>query len=197
MRGAAAGLLLALLVACSAPPPTQAERYARWIAGGMRPDADAYARFLHDHGVGDVVPMAQLLTTARRWKRCAASEFAVPPRRDWPAMAATLRLVRDLRRAGLLADARVASAWRDEALNRCEGGSTRSRHVANNALDFDLGADAGHAARLCAYWRTSGAARRFGLGYYDARRVHVDTSGFRTWGPSYRRGSSPCVAGKG
>ncbi|HEY0504249.1 MAG TPA: D-Ala-D-Ala carboxypeptidase family metallohydrolase [Lysobacter sp.] len=192
-RAMAAALLLAL-TACTPPPPSHADRYAAWLSSGVRGNVDAYARFLRERGVGDVVTMPQLLTTARRWRTCGAPEFAVPPRGQWQAMADTLELVRDLRRAGLLSDARVASAWRGDALNRCEGGAPRSRHVANNALDFDLGPHSGDHARWCAYWRQAGPARRFGLGYYDAHRIHVDTSGFRTWGSDHRRRTSPCAA---
>ena len=47
--------------------------------------------------------------------------------------------------------------------------------------------------RLCAYWRTRGAARKFGLGFYSPTEIHVDTSGFRTWGEDYHRGSSLCM----
>ncbi|MDI9239240.1 D-Ala-D-Ala carboxypeptidase family metallohydrolase [Lysobacter sp. LF1] len=194
MRVALAAALLGALTACSAPPSTQAERYAHWLAGDARGDVDAYARFLRLQGVEGVVSMPQLLTTARRWHRCDAPEFAVPPRSHWQAIVPTLQLIRELRNNGLLGDARIASAWRNETLNRCEGGSSRSRHVANNALDFDLGPASGELARLCRVWRTIGQARRFGLGYYDGRRIHIDTFGFRTWGPDYHRGTSRCVS---
>lgn len=143
--------------------------------------------------------MGQLLRSGRRWRRCAVDEFALPPPAAWPSMRPTLALVRDLTRAGVLVQPQVASGFRTSAFNRCEGGSSRSRHLTNNALDFELGPRAS-VADLCRYWRTHGAARRFGLGFYGERQIHVDTSGFRTWGYDYTRRSSLCVtssAGRG
>jgi hypothetical protein len=88
----------------------------------------------------------------------------------------------------------VASSFRTTAFNRCEGGSARSRHLANNALDFDLGADAGQ--RLCDWWRRHGKTRGVGLGFYTPRRIHIDTAGFRTWGSDHTGKTSRCVAGR-
>lgn len=108
-------------------------------------------------------------------------------------MTTTLRLVAELKAAGLLTHARVASAWRTSAFNRCEGGSTRSRHLRNNALDFDIDGGGASVAALCAYWRRQGADRNFGLGFYSPGKIHIDTSGFRTWGRSHQRASSLCM----
>ena len=107
-------------------------------------------------------------------------------------MRPTLALVRDLDRAGVLHYPRVGSSFRDEALNRCEGGSGRSRHRINNALDFDIAPSKHGITRLCAYWRKHGPARGVGLGFYSDHQIHVDTSGFRTWGGDFTRRSSLC-----
>lgn len=79
------------------------------------------------------------------------------------------------------------------AFNACERGSRLSRHLANAALDFDLPA-AVDASRLCRFWRQQGAQHRFGLGFYDPRRIHVDARGHRTWGRDYTRRTSLCVS---
>lgn len=189
--------LALLLTACTAELDSrpQSSRYADWLArgGGLAPML-GYRDYLIQHGVGDVLPMPQLLTSARRWRLCRAPEFAVPPQSQWPAMVRTLRLVDELHRERLLPDATVASAYRNAELNDCEGGSSRSRHVANAALDFDLSPDPALTARLCSYWRRNGARHGFGLGFYQPGKIHVDTSGFRTWGRTFKRDSSLCVA---
>ena len=97
-----------------------------------------------------------------------------------------------MRSAGLLDGAQIGSGYRDPELNRCEGGSSLSKHIRGGAYDFDLAADV-DAESLCAYWRRHGPAAGFGLGFYDRRRLHIDTAGFRTWGGDYRRRTSLCA----
>ncbi len=194
MRLVVLGLLAIGLLACR--PLSREQRFAYWLSQGHETEVAAYQGYLSRHGLDQVLPMPQLLRSARRWRRCGAEEFAVPPKPQWPAMRTTLELVRELEHAGFLDRSTVASAYRDDALNRCEGGSSRSRHRINNALDFDLAANSQGFARLCAYWRAYGAAHAFGLGFYSERKIHVDTSGFRTWGSDFTRRSSLCAANK-
>ena len=176
------------LAACTAQPPV--DRFEAWRK--THPfDVEAYADFLRTEGVADIVPMRDLLRSGRRWKRCGADEFVVPPREAWQAMPATLRVVGELRGTGIIRAPVVASSFRTFAFNRCEGGSAKSRHLANNALDFDLDADAGQ--RLCDWWRRQGKTRGVGLGFYTPRRIHIDTAGFRTWGGDHTRKTSLCV----
>lgn len=177
------------IAACSESDP--ALRYQRWLEMGHQREVEEYTRYLRTEHLDEVAPIAGLLRSGRRWRYCRTDEFAVPPRESWAAMKPTLALVTELRAAGILGDVQIASAWRSPAFNKCEGGSTRSRHLDNNALDFDV---AGHVdvARLCDYWRKHGAARRFGLGFYSPGEIHVDTTGFRTWGHDYHRGTSLC-----
>ena len=193
MRIAATCLLVATLAACTLHPRTDEERYTQWLSRGHAAEVAAYGAYLHRHGLDTILPMPQLLRSARRWRRCSTDEYVVPPESEWSAMRSTLVLVRELDRAGLLNDPRVASSYRNESLNRCEGGSTRSRHRLNNALDFDIAPSAHGVAALCAYWRQHGPSHRFGLGFYSDHQIHVDTSGFRTWGLDHTRRSSLCV----
>jgi hypothetical protein len=192
LRGVA--LLCLGIGACGTHPETVEQRYQHWLDAGHRSQASAYDTFLRTQGVGQVVPLHELLRSGRRWRRCGVDEFVLPPRKGWAGIKPTLELVADLRTAGILQDATVASAWRSFAFNRCEGGSGASRHLANNALDFDINGSV-DVRKLCTYWRTHGVARKFGLGFYSAQRIHVDTSGFRTWGQDHHRGSSLCTQG--
>lgn len=190
LRGVA--LLCLGIVACSPPPESAERRYQHWLEAGHRAQAASYEAYLRAQGVDGILPLHGLLRSGRRWRLCGVDEFALPPHADWARMKPTLVLVADLRAAGILRNVTVASAWRSPAFNGCEGGSSASRHLTNNALDFDIH-NSVDVRRLCAYWRTHGVARKFGLGFYSSTQIHVDTSGFRTWGHDHRRGSSLCM----
>lgn len=192
MRWLRAAAVLLTVAGC-APPESASQRYERWLEAGSRAQVRAYESYLQSRDVAGIVPTAQLLRTGRRWRSCRVAEFSVPPRDSWPEIVATLVLVDELKKAGVLRAPQVASAWRDKAFNACEGGSTRSRHLRNNALDFDVVLTERDVERLCRYWRRHGDTLRFGLGFYSSTRIHVDTTGFRTWGYDYRRATSQCV----
>jgi hypothetical protein len=178
----------------AARPRDAAERFKQWQAAETKPTR-AYFAYLRAQGVAEVLPPESLLRLGRRWQTCGGVEFAVPPRELWPRIVPTLKLLSELRTEGLLRGARVASAWRPDAYNRCEGGSRASRHLGNLALDLDLPAsEAGRVQDLCARWQRIGAQRRWGLGFYSPTQVHLDTAGFRTWGFDFRSGSSLCKA---
>ncbi|BAV98946.1 D-Ala-D-Ala carboxypeptidase family metallohydrolase [Lysobacter enzymogenes] len=182
---------LAWLAGCA--PDTPEQRFERWRNDARADQVRAYSDFLARHGVATVAPLSQQLRSGRRWHRCGAEEFALPPRESWPDSAATLRLLAELRAAGLIDGARIVSAYRAPDFNRCEGGSNGSRHLSGGAFDLELPA-ATDGAKLCAFWRRRGAATGFGLGFYDRRRLHVDTAGMRSWGSDYTRKTSPCLA---
>ena len=192
MRRLPALLLLVPLLSmgCAESPPT--DRYLQWSTTPQAAGVAHYQQFLDTKGLGEVAPMRSLLRSARTWRECKAGEFAVPPRALWPNLLPTLRVIEDLRSAGLVDPHRVASGYRDAALNRCAGGAARSRHVQNNALDFDLPASPANVARLCEYWRSKGPALKLGLGFYTDTKIHLDTSGFRTWGSDHSRRTSLC-----
>ncbi|HVK51963.1 MAG TPA: D-Ala-D-Ala carboxypeptidase family metallohydrolase [Pseudoxanthomonas sp.] len=189
--------LLALIAAvhgCSRwqPALSEAQRYDRWRQAHTA-DVTAYSTWLRTQQLHQVAPMSSLLRSSRRWRECQADEFATPPRAQWEAMQPTLRLLATLQAHHLLDGRLIRSAYRDDRLNACSGGSAASRHLRNNALDLDLPEGVSVAA-LCSYWRREGAKQRMGLGFYTPTRIHIDTSGFRTWGTDHRRGSSLCVA---
>jgi len=193
-RCAASALLASFafaLVASDAVP--QQSAYRRWLDTGPRSEVAAYLVFLRDEGVEGVVPAVSLLRTSRSWRSCGGQEFAVPPKSLWPNMPPTLRLIAQLRDAGLLDPALARSVYRDPAMNACAGGSARSRHLHNRAIDFDLPAQGDYVAKLCAFWREHGRAANMGLGFYTPTAIHIDTTGYRTWGTDHSRRTSLCM----
>ncbi len=178
---------------CRAPPPNDDARFAHWRQTALAAEVPAYISFLRSNGVDSVLPLRDLLRSGRAWQRCGVPEFVVPPRSRWQTLVPTLELVAELRERLVLPQARAASVYRTVAFNTCERGSARSRHLDNAAIDFDLVPNAEVTARLCGYWRQHGARHRFGLGFYDLERIHVDTRGYRTWGRDHTRRTSLCV----
>ncbi|CRN06819.1 peptidase M15 [Pseudomonas fulva] len=138
-----------------------------------------------------VVPIHQLLRSASDWKVCRASPFAVPPKQHWPAVRATLSLLRTLGEQGALPDFEVVSAYRDPGLNRCAGGAIGSAHTQAFAVDVLL-APWADPNPLCRFWQQHGQAWGMGLGRYPSGRIHLDTAGYRTWGGDGSAASSFC-----
>ncbi|KRA41831.1 D-Ala-D-Ala carboxypeptidase family metallohydrolase [Pseudoxanthomonas sp. Root630] len=178
--------------ACIAPEPDEAARYATWKTTSHAAGLSGYERVLSEGRVADVVPMQALLRSSRRWRACDAEEFALPPPDRAAAIIPTLRVVQQLQASGWLDGHGIRSGYRSPALNTCSGGSSRSRHLDNTALDFDLPSDA-HVEDLCRFWREQGPALAMGLGFYTPTKIHIDTSGHRTWGKDYRRETSLCI----
>lgn len=179
----------------ASPAPTQEQRYADWVAQLEVPTIQrisAYQRLLQQENVARVAPMHALLRSARPWKACGTAEFSVPPASSFKNMIPTLRAIGQMQALDLVDGRRIASGYRDESLNRCAGGSGRSRHLFNNALDLDLPDRTDNVARLCAFWRQQGRSLHLGLGFYTPTRIHLDTSGFRTWGADHTRRTSLC-----
>lgn len=189
-----AGLALSgLLLSCSTRAPAPQNRYRAWVEQGHRVDADTYAALLRNEGVDDVVPMFALTRSARSWQSCGHEEFTLPPPELRPNMVPTLQLVRRLKAAGVIDTTQARSVYRPSDLNRCAGGSERSKHLQNQAIDFDLPARGDNVERLCAFWREHGPAANMGLGFYTPTAIHIDTAGYRTWGEDHHTGTSLCV----
>jgi hypothetical protein len=181
--------------AASAPvladPERDAVLFTHWRAGRSA-EVEAFEEFLVREGVAQVVPSYQLLRSASMWKECRAEPFEIPPGTEWPRVRDLLRLLRDLQGKGVLPAFEVVSAYRDPRLNRCAGGAPGSSHQ-QFAVDIaPLSAE--HGTRLCRFWREQGQAWDMGVSRYPSGRIHIDRTGWRTWGATHKRGSSYCLA---
>ena len=186
-------VLLVLGLAACGPATISEDRFRDWSASPEASNLASYRQYLEKQGVGDVIPMQALLRSSRRWRECRGSEFALPPQAEWPHIVPTLRMLQSMQIAGLVDGSLAASGYRDAEVNRCAGGSARSRHLLNNAVDLDLPVSPDNVRRLCEYWQLQGPALRMGLGFYTETRIHLDTSGFRTWGTDHTRQTSLCA----
>jgi len=182
-----------------APGQSRADYYA-WLA--RAPEHRARVRAFRDHLAGQdldqVVPVWQLIRTSSSWRQCAADRFEVAPADKWAHIAATLRFVRD-EVVPAIGPVEALSAYRNEALNACSDGAPQSAHRLFFALDLTpVAADVSRAAMIrdiCAAHARDGRAYQAGLGFYSGLRFHVDSNGYRKWGPDGSGTTSPCVAG--
>lgn len=181
----------------------QPEDYVVWIAtADHRQSVQAYKQFLKQKGLADLVPDHELLRSARDWQKCGVEPYAVPPREIWSNIVPTLNILKALVDDGVINDFEVTSVYRALALNRCAGGADASRHVFNAALDFRIGPEQPSdldqfniqqtKTKLCQFWATKGQALNMGLGVYASGQIHIDSQGFRAWGPDHHYRISIC-----
>jgi hypothetical protein len=192
----------AAFLAVPAVPQTVAEGqdeadYHAWLARdpAVRAQVIAFRTHLELQGVADVVPTWQILRTASMWRECNGPRFEVAPFTEWAKITRTLRFVK-AHVVPVIGDVRAMSGYRNETLNACAGGAKESAHRHFYALDLvperslsrkDL------VASLCRIHAWRGAGYDTGLGFYQGLRFHVDSKGFRKWGPDGKGATSPCL----
>ncbi|WP_349929519.1 D-Ala-D-Ala carboxypeptidase family metallohydrolase [Acinetobacter sp. A1-4-2] len=185
------------------PPKTVPYVYNSWIAiGDNLHRVREYENFLERNGVGNIIPSFELLRSARDWQKCGRPQYMIPNRELWNNQIATLRVFKYLVAAKVLTDFEVTSVYRDLSLNQCAGGANSSRHLFNSAIDFRIGPEVPQAEdyafienskfKLCQFWVQYGQSLNMGLGLYASGQIHIDTQGYRTWGPDHSRHSSMC-----
>ena len=204
MRNGAAAFLLILFGFFAFPAAAQQVSegqnradYLAWLARepAARAQVLGFKTFLAPKKVDDVVPTWQLLRTASMWRDCSGPRFEVAPVSEWQNVAETLGYVKSHVQP-VIGPVQVMSGYRNEGLNQCSGGARASAHRHFYALDL---MPAQPVARtelvrsLCAIHQFRGAEYDVGLGFYSGTRFHVDSKGFRRWGPDGRGATSPCV----
>ncbi|WP_151980631.1 D-Ala-D-Ala carboxypeptidase family metallohydrolase [Acinetobacter guerrae] len=177
--------------------------YFIWIAHPHNADrVKSYKNFLQQQGVRLTVPDFELLRSARGWQECHYDQYDVPDQNVWVNIVPTLNLLSVLVQNGVLTDFEITSSYRSPALNHCVNGAQSSSHMQNAAVDFRIGSEfpsadeaiaiADSKLKLCKFWQTEGQQYNMGLGVYSTGQIHIDTKGFRTWGPDLSWHSSIC-----
>ena len=172
--------------------------FQAWIrrAPANRAGLAAFRDHLAAEGVDAVVPLWQLVRTSSSWSDCGAEPFEAPPADKWDHIVTTLKFVRD-EVVPAVGKVEVLSGYRNEALNSCSNGAPQSAHRHFFALDLTPVNKAVERSAMirsvCAAHARDGHAYNAGLGFYTGRRFHVDSSGFRKWGPNGKGATSPCV----
>jgi len=185
----------------ASPAPGQAKAdYHAWLARAPenRAAVRAFRTYLADQGVADVIPVWQLIRTSSSWRQCSADRFEVAPADKWEHIVTTLKFVRD-EVTPAVGEVEALSVYRNEQLNSCSNGAPASAHRLFFALDLapvDDGVSRGEMIQgICAAHNRNGRDYDAGLGFYSGLRFHVDSSGFRKWGPNGKGATSPCVTG--
>ncbi len=185
------------------PPKTSPASYRQWLlADDNQARARDYERFLEQNNSGNIIPSFELFKTARDWDKCGKTEYMIPSRELWNNQLPTLKVFKYLVASKVLTDFTVTSVYRDLPLNQCAGGAGSSRHLFNSAIDFRIGPAYPQAEdyayieqskfKLCQFWAQYGQSLNMGLGLYASGQIHIDTQGYRTWGPDLTRNSSMC-----
>lgn len=157
----------------------------------------SFRDYLAAEGVASVIPVWQLVRTSSSWRDCGSQPFEVPPADKWDGIITTLKFVRDQVVPGV-GEVETLSAYRNEQLNACSHGAPQSAHRHFVALDLtpvDKAVERADMIRsVCAAHTRNGDDYDAGLGFYTGRRFHVDSSGYRKWGPNGKGATSPCVS---
>jgi Peptidase M15 len=170
--------------------------FAKWQhSGSNKAEAAALQAYLAQNGVGNVLPLSQLLRSDTKWHKCGAEPFAVPPKTLWPHIIPTLKLIRD-EVVPIIGPVEAQSVFRGPAINRCIKGASRSFHLRFHAIDMRPVKSVTRAQliqKLCKLQAEKGKSLGMGLGIYRGIRFHIDTAGYRKWGQDHRAASSPCT----
>lgn len=184
-------------------PKVMPQSYRNWLLiSDHQSQSRQYERFLEANNVANIIPSFELFKTARDWQKCGRSEYMVPSQELWRNQLPTLKVFKYLVASKVLTDFEVTSVYRDLPLNQCAGGAGSSRHLFNSAIDFRIGPQypqpedyamiQNSKFKLCQFWMNYGQSLNMGLGLYASGQIHIDTQGYRTWGPDLTRNTSLC-----
>ena len=199
-------LLAAAAALVWAPAPARAQEkaegqdhadYLAWLARdpAARAQVIAFKQFLEMKDLEDVLPTWQILRTASMWRECNGPRFEVAPFTEWNHIATTLTFI-DKHVQPVIGDVEAMSGYRNPTLNQCSGGAPASAHRHYYALDLVPVrpiSRPGLIRSICAIHGWRGEGYDVGLGFYQGLRFHVDSKGFRKWGPTGKGETSPCV----
>lgn len=179
-------------------PQMQSQKsYEKWLAENPAKARAVreYQLFLNQNNVGDIIKMRELLNGCADNPLRPDLAFDVPPRQSWPNIVPTLKWF-DAHVRPIIGEVRLYHGYRNlEANKTC--GSHSPVHPANSAIDFvplKLHDPAQIERLMCTAFRANGKAAKVGMGFYGVGLIHIDTRGYRSWGPDTRSATSPCRA---
>jgi uncharacterized protein YcbK (DUF882 family) len=185
-----AWLVLPIAVAAAAQAEDDSADFERWLQSHS---VGEFEQFLAASNLNGVIPTRHLLRTATDWRRCNGPRFEIPPREHWPQVRSVLALLAELKKRRIVKDVEGASGYRNPQLNACAQGAPKSSHTRSFALDISGAPGQIDTEALCSFWRKEGKEWSMGLSRYPSGRIHVDTSGWRTWGSDHKRGTAFCA----
>ena len=163
----------------------------------MRAEVGGFESFLRNEDLLGVLPTWQLTRTASDYEKCAGPNFEVAPIEEWRHIADTLRFIKR-HVEPVIGEVEAKSGYRNPDLNACAGGAKESAHRRFFALDLVPVrpiARTGLIRSICAIHGFRGRGYDIGLGFYNGLRFHLDSKGYRRWGPNGKGATSPCVTG--
>jgi hypothetical protein len=189
--------LVGLLACQPNGPKADMDEFRQWSRNvDNQADIKTFAAYLKTEGIGDVIPLSQLLRSDTKWRKCGALPFSVPPKEQWANIIPTLRLISDEVQP-IIGPVEAQSAYRSPDINRCIKGASRSFHLRFHAIDMRPTKGVSRAElieKLCALHAQKGKVLNMGLGIYKGTRFHIDTAGYRRWGHDHTASSSPCAS---
>lgn len=173
------------------------DAFKKWLAANPNKAKQVldYQKFLDKNNVGSVFPMRELL------QGCASNPlkphlaFDMPPKSTWPNIVPTLKWFKAYVEPEI-GEVRIYHGYRNLEANK-ECGSKSPVHPANTAIDIVPMNEIDPAKierKMCDVFRKYGRQNRVGMGFYGVGLIHIDTRGFRSWGPDTRSKTSPCPA---
>ncbi len=180
-------LLLSGVISCtenySSKSNLKAE-YKTFISNAKtKSEVAAFHRLLVKNNLANVVDFTQLLRQGTDWKKISLPAYALPPRKFWPRILRTLRVLKK-EIIPVLGALEVLSGFRTARYNRLAKGARSSKHLVFAALDIKpknrITRPELHR-RLLKIWRAKGRRYQLGLGLYSGTRFHVDTARYRKW----------------
>jgi hypothetical protein len=68
---------------CHAQDGRSREKFDMWRTS-QKISTEAFETYLSKEGIGNLVPLHELLRTASSWEQCKEQPFALPPEKNWP-----------------------------------------------------------------------------------------------------------------
>lgn len=171
--------------------------YHRWLEANplKATQMREYQAFLNQNNVGEIIPMRELLQGCADNPLKPELAFDVPPKALWPNIVPTLKWF-DTNARPLIGRVRLYHGYRNPEANKACG-SHSPVHPANSAIDFvplEMHDPAKIERLMCSAFRAKGRQGKVGMGFYGVGLIHIDTRGYRSWGPDTRSATSPCRA---